>query len=41
MSRYIISLPASQDLRAISNYFAGENVAAGERLLIAFNRKCE
>jgi toxin ParE1/3/4 len=30
MSRYIISLPASCDLREISQYFALENVEAGE-----------
>lgn len=37
MSQYIISQPASGDLRAIIDYFAVENVEAGERLLQAFN----
>ena len=41
MSRYIISLPASRDLRAIADYFAVENVDAGERFLRAFNQKCQ
>jgi toxin ParE1/3/4 len=41
MSRYIISLPASRDLQAITDYFAKENVEAGERLLYAFNQKCQ
>ncbi|MBD2362902.1 type II toxin-antitoxin system RelE/ParE family toxin [Anabaena minutissima FACHB-250] len=41
MNRYIISLPASRDLQAIADYFAVENVEAGERLLYAFNQKCQ
>lgn len=41
MRRYIISLPASRDLQAIATYFAVENVEAGERLLRAFNQKCQ
>lgn len=41
MSQYIISQPASGDLRAIIDYFAVENVEAGERLLQAFNQKCQ
>jgi toxin ParE1/3/4 len=41
MSRYIISLPASRDLQAIADYFALENVEAGERLLYTFNQKCQ
>ncbi|MBW4510339.1 MAG: type II toxin-antitoxin system RelE/ParE family toxin [Scytonematopsis contorta HA4267-MV1] len=41
MSQYIISLPASRDLRDISEYFAQENVEAGERLLREFNHKCK
>ncbi len=41
MNRYIISLPASGDLQAIADYFAVENVEAGERLLYAFNQKCQ
>lgn len=41
MRRYIISQPASRDLRTIVDYFAVENVDAGERLLQAFNQKCQ
>lgn len=41
MSQYIISLPASRDLREISEYLAVENVEAGERLLREFNQKCK
>ncbi|MEA5627128.1 type II toxin-antitoxin system RelE/ParE family toxin [Nostoc sp. UHCC 0251] len=41
MSQYIISLPASRDLREISEYFAAENVESGERLLREFNQKCK
>jgi toxin ParE1/3/4 len=41
MSQYIISLPASRDLSAIVDYFAGENIEAGERLLQTFNQKCQ
>lgn len=41
MSQYIISLSASRDLRNISEYFAIENVEAGERLLQEFNQKCK
>ncbi|MBD2774421.1 type II toxin-antitoxin system RelE/ParE family toxin [Iningainema tapete] len=41
MSQYIISLPASRDLRAIADYFAVENVEAGEHLLQEFNQKCK
>ncbi len=41
MSQYIISLPASLDLRTIADYFAVENVEAGEHLLQAFNQKCQ
>jgi toxin ParE1/3/4 len=41
MNRYIISLPASRDLQAIADYFAVENVEAGERLLYTFNQKCQ
>ncbi|MEH1871400.1 type II toxin-antitoxin system RelE/ParE family toxin [Nostoc sp.] len=41
MSQYIISLPASLDLRTIADYFAVENIEAGERLLQAFNQRCQ
>ncbi len=40
MSRYIISLPTSRDLKALADYFAVENVDTGERLLRLFNQKC-
>ncbi|MEH1883972.1 MULTISPECIES: type II toxin-antitoxin system RelE/ParE family toxin [unclassified Nostoc] len=41
MNRYIMSLPASGDLQAIADYFAVENVEAGEQLLYVFNQKCQ
>lgn len=41
MNRYIISLPASRDLRAIIDYFAVANIDVGERLLQVFNQKCQ
>lgn len=41
MSQYIISKPASRDLQEISDYFAVENINAGERLLRTFNQKCQ
>lgn len=41
MSQYVISLPAARDLQAIADYFAAENVEAGEHLLQVFNRKCQ
>lgn len=40
MSQYIISQPASRDLKAIVDYFTIENVEAGERLLQTFTQKC-
>ncbi len=40
MSQYVISEPASRDLQAISDYFAVENVDAGEGLLRGFNQRC-
>ncbi|MEO0456593.1 MAG: type II toxin-antitoxin system RelE/ParE family toxin [Cyanobacteria bacterium P01_A01_bin.114] len=41
MSRYIINVLASQDLNEIADYFAENNLEAGERFFIAFNRKCQ
>ncbi|MEH1796473.1 type II toxin-antitoxin system RelE/ParE family toxin [Nostoc sp.] len=41
MNRYIMSLPASGDLQAIADYFAVENVEAGEQVLYVFNQKCQ
>lgn len=41
MSQYIISKPASRDLQAISDYFAVENINAGDHLLQAFNQRCQ
>jgi toxin ParE1/3/4 len=38
--RCTISLKASQDLNAISDYFVSRNIEAGERLLQEFNQKC-
>jgi toxin ParE1/3/4 len=39
--QYVISLPASRDLQAIADYFAEVNVAAGERFLDEFKRRCQ
>ncbi len=39
--RYVISLPASRDLQAIADYFAQVNIAAGERFLDEFDRRCQ
>ncbi len=41
MSQYVISQPASGDLRAIADYFAVENVEVGEHLLREFNQRCK
>jgi toxin ParE1/3/4 len=40
LSRCVISLKASQDLNAISDYFVSRNIETGERLLQEFNQKC-
>ncbi len=37
MSRYIINVLASQDLNAIADYFAENNLEAGERFFSDFN----
>jgi toxin ParE1/3/4 len=41
MSRYVINVLASQDLNAIADYFAENNLEAGEKFFRAFNRKCQ
>ena len=41
MSRYLINILASQDLNQIADYFAEQNIEAGERFFQEFNRKCE
>ena len=41
MSRYVINVLASQDLNEIADYFAENNIEAGERFFQAFNRKCQ
>jgi toxin ParE1/3/4 len=40
MSRYLINILASQDLQAIADYFADNNLEAGERFFRTFDRKC-
>ena len=40
MSQYIISPTAIRDLEEISDYYAQRNVAAGDRLLNEFSKKC-
>jgi len=41
MRTCLISPEASQDLDNIFDYFASNNVEAGERFVIAFEKKCE
>lgn len=41
MSRYVINVLASQDLNEIADYFAENNIEAGERFFQAFNHKCQ
>jgi toxin ParE1/3/4 len=41
MSQFIISQSASSDLSAIVDYFVVKNIEAGERLIQAFNQKCQ
>ncbi|HLP91417.1 MAG TPA: type II toxin-antitoxin system RelE/ParE family toxin [Nostocaceae cyanobacterium] len=36
-----ITLPASQDLDAISEYFLEQSVEAGDRFVQTFNQKCQ
>jgi toxin ParE1/3/4 len=41
MNRYVINVLATQDLNEIADYFAENNVEAGESFFLAFNRKCQ
>ena len=41
MRSCLISPEASQDLDKIFDYFASNNIEAGERFVIAFEKKCE
>jgi toxin ParE1/3/4 len=41
MKRYIINVLASQDLNQIADYFAKNNLEAGEQFFLDFNRKCQ
>ena len=41
MSRYVINILASWDLNEIADYFAENNLEAGERFFRAFNHKCQ
>ncbi|BBD56787.1 hypothetical protein [Planktothrix agardhii] len=40
MSRYVINILASHDLNEIAEYFANNNVEAGEQFFQEFNRCC-
>ncbi|ERT07922.1 plasmid stabilization system family protein [Lyngbya aestuarii BL J] len=41
MSRYVINILASRDINDIAEYFANNNVAAGEEFFREFNRRCQ
>ncbi|CAD5951760.1 type II toxin-antitoxin system RelE/ParE family toxin [Planktothrix agardhii] len=41
MSRYVINILASHDLNEIAEYFANNNVEAGEQFFQEFNRYCQ
>ncbi|NJK70438.1 MAG: type II toxin-antitoxin system RelE/ParE family toxin [Microcoleus sp. CSU_2_2] len=41
MNHYIIAPSASRDLNEITDYFANFNVETGERLIAAFEKKCQ
>lgn len=41
MNHYIIAPSASQDLNNIAEYFLKQNVQAGEKFFLKFNRKCK
>lgn len=41
MNRYIFAPSASRDLNEITDYFANLNVETGERLIVAFEKKCQ
>jgi plasmid stabilization system protein ParE len=38
---YVINVFASRDLNDIADYFAENNLEAGDRFFRAFNRKCQ
>ncbi len=40
-SRYFINILATEDLKEIANYFATNNVEAGEQFFNKFDRRCE
>ncbi len=40
MSRYVINILASRSLNEIADYFAENNLEAGDRFFRAFNQKC-
>ena len=40
-SRYFINILATEDLKRIANYFATNNVEAGEQFFNKFDRRCE
>jgi toxin ParE1/3/4 len=41
VAQYLINRLASQDLNEIADYFAANNVKAGEKFFQDFNRKCK
>ncbi|MEO1375213.1 MAG: type II toxin-antitoxin system RelE/ParE family toxin [Cyanobacteria bacterium J06635_10] len=40
-SRYFINILATEDLKGIANYFATNNVEAGDQFFNKFDRRCE
>ncbi|MCA1991995.1 MAG: type II toxin-antitoxin system RelE/ParE family toxin [Coleofasciculus sp. S288] len=41
MNRLVITLEASRDLSAISDYFLEQSIDAGDRFVEAFGKKCQ
>ncbi len=41
MKRFVITIEASRDLSAISDYFLEQSVDAGDRFVEAFSKKCQ
>ncbi|MFM7407718.1 MAG: type II toxin-antitoxin system RelE/ParE family toxin [Cuspidothrix sp.] len=41
MKNYVINILASYDLNEIAEYFAQNNIEAGEKFFREFNRKCK
>lgn len=39
--RYFINILATEDLKEIANYFATNNIEAGEQFFNKFDRRCE